>query len=305
MEHGYETRGSLEVRAPFDFRQSLDFICGFQATRGDQQVDRDRMVKAVAVRGVPLVFELTAEGNVERPRLQYALYSREELTAELKEEALDRIRFYLSLDDDLLAFYALAKEDAPFWPVVRRLYGYRQVKFMTPFENTCWAVLVQRNPIPAARKLKQQLAERYGRSIAVHGAAYRTFPEPVDLAEADAGELRELAGDKRGDYLLAVADAFRQTPESFLQGGDYEAVKRWLLSIKGIGAWSAQFVLIRGLGRMNEIPPDDSNIARAASAVYRRGRLLRADEVRAIAAHYGNLQGYWAHYMRVGGTGGE
>ena len=54
-------------------------------------------------------------------------------------------------DDDLQPFYALAEADPPFWALVQRLYGYHQVRFFTPFENTCWAILGQRTPFAVAR----------------------------------------------------------------------------------------------------------------------------------------------------------
>ncbi len=60
---------------------------------------------------------------------------------------MDRLGFYLSLQDDLRPFYAIADADPDFAPVARGLYGFQQVKFLTPFEHLCWAILTQRTPM--------------------------------------------------------------------------------------------------------------------------------------------------------------
>jgi DNA-3-methyladenine glycosylase II len=152
--------GFLYPKAPFDFQQSLQFISGFQPTNGEQELTDSIITKAVSIRKIPIVFRLASEGDVDNPKISYTLYAKVKLAADILEEALDRIRFFLSMDDELISFYKLANKDEFFTRVVQKLYGYHQVKFLTPFENACWAILVQRNPIPLAQKLKRKLLER-------------------------------------------------------------------------------------------------------------------------------------------------
>jgi len=75
-------------------------------------------------------------------------------------------------------------------------------------------------------------------------------------------------------------------------------VRDQLLGLPGIGPWSATFVLIRGLGRMEHAPPD-KELLRAATRVY--GHTGDEHELARLAAPYGPWQGYWAHYLRAGG----
>ena len=95
--------------------------------------------------------------------------------------------------------------------------------------------------------------------------------------------------------------AFSQVDEAFLREGSYDEVSRWLRAIPGVGAWSAAFVMIRSLGRMEHIPYGDQALMRIAGQVYGAGKPLPAEEVQRLADHYGDLQGYWAHYLRVMG----
>jgi DNA-3-methyladenine glycosylase II len=84
---------------------------------------------------------------------------------------------------------------------------------------------------------------------------------------------------------------------AFLRSGPVNAVEDWLRGIKGIGPWSARFVLLRALGRTYVHPEDDRFVIDAASLVYGEGRRLTPLEVGTLADAYGAWKGYWAHYL--------
>src|SRR5207248_9144213 len=132
---------------------------------------------AVYVEGQVIGFQLMSTGTVDAPELQCTLFSEQPISEKIKSAALDRITFFLSLHDDLRPFYQIASNDTDFAPSVQELYGYHQVKFLTPFENACWAVLTQRNPMNMSQRMKQALIEAYGGSIDIQGTVYHAFPE--------------------------------------------------------------------------------------------------------------------------------
>jgi DNA-3-methyladenine glycosylase II len=300
------TTGALTPAPPFDFDKTLDFLQGFSPTRDEQSLAARTLTKAIMVAGQPVVFQVRSTGSVEAPRLGYSLYSEGPLPAAALAAARDRLSFFLSLDDDLQPFYLIARADPAFAPEVQRLYGFHQVKFPTPFENAAWAVLSQRAPIPAARKLKQAVVERFGASLAVAGTAHWAFPEAGALAAVPPGELAALLhNERKAHYLSAVAGAFARVDEAFLRTGDYEDVLSWLRQIKGIGEWSADFILLRGLGRMRQLHFTPATIferrmSSAVSRVYSPGRALTGLLMRPLAERYGEWQGYWALYLRTG-----
>ncbi len=294
------SEGTLHPKQPFSFAQTLHFIEAFTPTMGEQRAGGGELTKAVMIDGKPLVFRVAEEEGGQNAALRYTLFSDEPLSLETRAAAIDRIRFYLSLDDDLGPFYRLAKDDPPFHEVVRKLYGFHQLKFLTPFENTCWAVLTQRMAIPAARSMKRRLVEQFGGSLQVEGHVYQAFPEAAQLARATVEELTALTGNsQKSSYLAAVAQAFSRVDEQWLRTGDYEQVVAWLRGIRGIGEWSAQFVLVRGLGRMEGAPATEKHMLQAASQVY--GVPATDETGKQLAARYGTWQGYWMLYLRTEG----
>ncbi len=289
--------GQLDAVAPFDFAHSLRFLGEFTPTQPDHQVGGTSFSKAMLVDGLPVGFKVSGIGSVEQPRLAYTLYSECSLTPEQQAAALDRIRFFFSLDDDLRPFYTIGRADPCFAPVIDQLYGFHQVKFsVTPFENAVWAILTQRNHMSIARKMKDALVARYGSRFAVDGSVHPVFPDPQALAEASEAELVSLIHhQQKAEYLSAAARAFLRVNDNFLRHGDYEEVYDWLRSIKGIGEWSAKFVLIRGLGRTDEISTE-GRLLEAAAKHYPQP--MTEKSLKVFASRYGIWQGYWAFYLR-------
>jgi DNA-3-methyladenine glycosylase II len=293
----YSEEGSLRPTPPFDFAKSLDFLGMFPPMREDQTVSDLSMTKAVRVGGRAIVFQLRSTGTVKMPGLKYTLFADHPFSRGLTEVVVDRISFFLSLSDDLDQFYRIAINDSNFAPILQKHYGLHQVKFLTPFECACWAVLSQRNQLSAARKAKQALLERFGTSLEVNGHVYRAFPEPGQLGQASEEELKALIKhERREEYLGHVIKAFNDVDERFLRTAEYDKVEDWLKNIRGIGDWSARLVLLRGLGRMEKLAVEKRLIA-ATGKIY--GKPMTTQRLHVIAEKYERWKGYWAYYLRT------
>jgi DNA-3-methyladenine glycosylase II len=296
----YSFESTLKPVAPFDFSKSLEFLSDFSPTQNEQEVKSGTFTKAVQTKGITVAFEVADKGTIENPKLQFTAYSEAKFTDEIKESVADRISFFLSLQDNLKEFYEIAKKDECLQPAIKQFYGHKQVKFLTPFEIACWAVLNQRIPMSVARKMKENIVKKVGGQIKVKGLDYYSFPEPSDLAAASA-ELPEMVPNKRkAEYISSVAEAFSKVDEQWLRMVPYDEVHDWLTDIKGIGDWSANFVMIRGLGRMEELSNVEPQLALDVAKIYAgKTEQMSNEEVCRIAEKYGKWKGYWAYYLRI------
>ncbi|MEP7292890.1 MAG: DNA-3-methyladenine glycosylase 2 family protein [Chloroflexota bacterium] len=289
--------GTLQPQTPFDFEQSLAFLGAFPPMHGEQQIADRSLTTAVSIDRQPVVFRVHASGTTDTPEIAYTLYAHQPISPTLAGQAADRIAFFLSLDDDLRPLYALGEHDPSFAPVIQQNYGLHQVKFLTPFENACWALLSVRVPMALSLKVKQRLSEEIGAALDLEGKTYHAFPEPAQLLES-ADQLAGIVNNPRKtDYLQAAARAFDSVDEHWLRTAPSDDVEAWLLNIKGIGAWSARFVMIRGLGRMDRMSVGEQRVIDVARERY--GRDLSEQQIAEIAARYGAQQGYWAYYLRA------
>jgi len=291
------TTALLEVVPPFDFAQSLRFIGAFAPTNGEQALAQQSLTKGVRVAGRTLVFRVQRVGDTA---LDCTLYSVTPLQPTERQAALETVAAFLSLNDDLRPFYAIARDDALFAPVIDQLYGYHQVRFLTPFESACWAILTQRTPMAVARALKNKIIAAYGDHLEVAGLSYSVFPDAPTLAALGSATLYKLVGnERRAGYLAAAAEAFATVEPIFLRDASSAELLDWLSSIAGIGPWSASFILLRGLGRTDHLPLDEARLLEAAQRRYGHDRAPDRVGLAALAAPYGRWQGYWAHYLRV------
>jgi len=297
-----ERQGTLRPAAPFDFDQSLDFIQTFSPMHGEQLVSETTLTRAAWASQTPVAFKLRATGTVEEPELLYELYADEALSEDDVAALLRRITVYLSLDDDLRPLYELIDADPPFVAIKRELYGYHQVKFLTPFENACWTILSQRNLLPIAQRMKRVLIKEFSAGIEVAGMQYWPFPGAKTVVQASVEDLtRLLRNSRRAEYVHGAAVAFGEVDDKFLREGAYDEVFGWLCDIPGVGDWSAALIMIRSLGRMERIPYGDKSLMRIAGQIYGDGQPVTPEELQRLADRYGDLQGYWAHYMRATG----
>jgi DNA-3-methyladenine glycosylase II len=302
----------LQPRPPFSFDLALAFLRRFPPTMGDRIVDGERVLGAARMDGQTIGFQVEGAGDVESPALRCTLdvgrdmsnTGDDGLDPTRTAEALGQIGDWLGADDDLQPFYALAEADPPFWALTRRLYGYHQVRFFTPFENTCWAVLGQRTPFAVARAAKRRLMERYGGAATIEGQTIQAFPEPADLAAAEPAELTTLvASERKADRLHAIAVAFAEIGSEALRAMPTDELGCWLEALPGIGPWSSTFVLLRGFGRADAPLPlgtaqsFDRELLQAGRAVY--GADLTVDGLAEIAERYGLHRGSWGHYLRI------
>jgi len=86
------------------------------------------------------------------------------------------------------------------------------------------------------------------------------FPRPEDLVRLGPDELRQLGFSRqKGRAMIELAQTSAHG-HADLEGlaalSDEEAVVR-LCRLRGVGRWTAEYVLLRGLGRLHIFPGDD------------------------------------------------
>ena len=299
---------TLTPTTPFDFGQTLNFVRRFRArdyerNPAHEQIDGSVLQRVVSVSGEPVFFRVRDVGTAEEPGLECTLYV-ESLTEELVSAAQDRVRFFLSLDDDLTPFYTLAQSDPIFSEVVQLLYGYHAFKVLTPFEAACWALIQQRTPNSFAHLTMKRLTELFGKGIKVDGVTHRAFPEASQMLDDPEKRVLEAMNNTRKterflNLIRAFATLEQAGDEDFLRTAPYAEVSKWLSSIRGIGAWSIDFVMLRGLGRYERTPWTDTGLLPAVSGVYTGGLEISQGSARELAERYGWYQGLWAHYVKT------
>ena len=196
----------------------------------------------------PEAARLVVSVATDRPVRQ----TRAEVTATLQR--------MLGLDVDLRDFYRRAEGDPHLRPLAQRFRGVKPTRFPSMFECLANAIACQQLTLTVGIELLNRLTERYGHAAGGANATPHAFPDPADLATTDTYTVRSLGfSTTKAHALIELAQRVSEGGLDLerLTTGDNETASATLRRLRGIGRWSAEYALLRGLGRLAVFPADD------------------------------------------------
>jgi DNA-3-methyladenine glycosylase II len=195
----------------------------------------------------------------DTPSLHVTL-SGSRLAPEMEEAARAFLERTLGLGVDLSRFYRFAESDAKLGPLIQRFRGVKPPRFPTLFEALVNGIACQQITLTQGIHLLNRLTQTYGLAATDGSAPAHAFPRPHDLAKLAPQELRPLGfSGQKGRALVELASALAQGRldlEALAELDDDTALAH-LLALRGVGRWTAEYVLLRGLGRLDRFPGDD------------------------------------------------
>jgi DNA-3-methyladenine glycosylase II len=187
----------------------------------------------------------------------------------------------LSLDVDGRGFADVGERDPVIGELQRTCGPLRPTLFHSPYEAACSFVIGQRISIAQARAIRGRVAATDGDHVVVGGVDMTAFPRPQVLLGIDGVEglseekLRRLHAVARA-ALDGVLDRER------LRALPVPTALEELTAIHGVGPFSAQGILHRGAGVVDDIT-DDPVSKEAVQRLYGLDHLPDQDEVLQLA----------------------
>ena len=161
-------------------------------------------------------------------------------------------RDVFSLDHPLEEFYRYVRREPVLRGTERRFRGLRLPRDASVYEALIHAILGQQLSVAAANTIKGRLVEATGALVQVEGHTVPTMPAPSELEQLGLDGLRQIGASRaKARALLALAARRRAgaiEDEVFARGTSAEAIER-LDAEPGVGRWTAENALLRGVGR--------------------------------------------------------
>jgi DNA-3-methyladenine glycosylase II len=202
---------------------------------------------------------VTQLGTPRVPRLRVAV-GGQPLRSAVKTTVASALDGLLGLHIDLTAFYRFAARQRRLRELARRFRGMKPPCFATVFESVVNGIACQQVTLTVGILLLNRLAAHYGPAFRAGQNAVHGFPRPDDVASLRPEQLRRLGFSRqKGHAMINLARSITEGRVDLneLRGlPDEEAVKH-LRGLRGVGRWTAEYVLLRGLGRTNVFPGDD------------------------------------------------
>jgi DNA-3-methyladenine glycosylase II len=246
---------SFALRPVAPFR--LDLTAWALRRRPNNTIDRwdgRSYARTIAVAERALDVEVTQTGTPDRPVLRVTVHGpaspdpRAAVTA-----ALERA---LGLRLDLADFYRMAASDRRLAPLVERFRGLKPPRFPSVFEAVVNGIACQQLSLTVGILLLGRTAQLCGLRSAGGGHA---FPRSRELAALRPAQLRSLGYNRsKARALIELAHAVEDGLDLEALAGldDHAGIER-LVELHGIGRWTAEYVLLRSLGRLTTFPGDD------------------------------------------------
>ncbi|CAN5134984.1 DNA-3-methyladenine glycosylase [soil metagenome] len=176
------------------------------------------------------------------------------------------VRQMLGVDRDLSEFESAAATIPWLAPLVERMRGVKPPRYPSLWEASANAIVFQQVSLRAASTIMHRLIVAVGQPVDVEGTPVRlyTFPTAERVQAAPDSLLRSagLSASKMG-ALRRVIDALATgtLDATTLDGCASRDAAAMLCRIKGIGPWTAAVILLRGLGRLDVFPANDTSVA--------------------------------------------
>jgi DNA-3-methyladenine glycosylase II len=248
----------LDPTSPF----RLDLTAWALRRRPDNVVDRwdgQTYRRVLPFRAGLVEVAVTQTGPPERPRLCVTV-GHAALSPEVKQAVTAALERLLGFSTDMEAFYSLASRDAALGPLAQRFRGMKPPRFATVFESVLTAIASQQVTRTMSVLLLNRLAVRYGAAVHEGESAAYAFPRAEDLATTGPTDLRQLGFSlQKGRAMIELARSIIAKSldlEGLAVLPDDEVIE-CLCDLRGVGRWSAEYVLLRGLGRTHVFPGDD------------------------------------------------
>jgi AraC family transcriptional regulator, regulatory protein of adaptative response / DNA-3-methyladenine glycosylase II len=260
----------LPYRAPLDWDGMISFLA-LRAVPGVEEVLDGAFRRSLCLpHGVGVVELLPAEGHVSA---RYWLEDLRDLAA-----AMQRSRTLLDLDSDPLSVAEALGDDALLGALVRGTPGRRVVGHVDGRELAVRAVLGQQISLRGARTLAGRLVSSYGEPLRRPiGAVTHTFPSAAALVQADPDRLAMPLARRRA--LVGLARALAGDELALDAGADRADARRRLLTLRGIGPWTAEYIAMRALRDPDAFLPSDLGVRHALEGLGQDGRPAAIEKV--------------------------
>lgn len=278
----------------FSFAECLVFL-----RRSDKEclheVDGNTLRKVIMVNNTPVLTAITDAPG--KKGLQVEIFANGDVDTRYIKHY---ITHWLHLDADLTAFYAFAGKDKVLAPLIQQYKGLRLIGIPELFEALTWTITGQQINLSFAYTLKQRLIHTYGDTVLAGGKTYYVYPQPATIAALTPADLIAMQFSRsKADYILSIAKAMTEERLTLaqLQSLDYAAAREYLTSFKGIGNWSANYVLMKFSRYWQALPLEDAGLHNALKYQLRLSAKPSLAEIKAYTEHWQQHAAYATFYL--------
>ena len=285
----------IEIPASFNFQRCLEFL-DRSPLEIMHKVKKNKVYKLIYFTGEPVVLKIKQKDNF----LIAENLNGGKLNVAWKHAIHNFVVDWFDLDRDLSPFYQMTSNDDILNKVAKNHEGLRLIGISDIFEAISWAILGQQINLNFAYKLKERLVKKYGKSFTHKNETYYAFPHPETIAKLSPEDLRPYQiSQRKAEYLIGVAKVIMQgdLDKGSLLKLPAEEAKNKLIKIRGIGNWTANYVIMKCLRYSDGFPLKDVGLHNALKLQMNLPKKPDLTTINKVSAKWQPWRGYATFYL--------
>lgn len=205
-----------------------------------------------------------------------------------------------SLETNLLDFFEHSTHDPKLQHLVMRLAGTRMLRDADLFSSVISSIISQQINLKFAAELKRRLWCLTGECLPIDGEDFYADPTPAAVASLSYDQLRQMQySQRKAEYVIDFARSVEsgQIDLGFLATLNDEEFILHLSQARGLGRWTAECVLLFGLGRPDLLPANDVGLQKAVSNAWGLDYRITEKELRAKSAAWKPWSSWYTYYL--------
>ena len=222
------------------------------------EVRPDAVRKAIFINKIPTLIEITESDN--------QLIINVLVGNNSEKQIIEFVKDWFDYDRDLSSFYKLLKKDSELKYMTSEYKGLRLMAIPDLFEALCWSIIGQQINLTFAYKLKRRFTETYGTKLTYENSDYYLFPKPEIVENIKVEDLLPLQfSNRKAEYLIEIAKQFvsGNISKEILSSKPTNEAIGLLVSVRGIGEWTANYALMKSLKRLECVTYGDVGLYNA------------------------------------------
>jgi len=287
----------ITLPANFDMNANLGYLTR-EKNECLYEIENNIITKVIAIGEMQSLVQISVIDN-QQMVVQFLNGSRPIEKGEREKIAIYILEWF-DLDNDLTPFYEMANADPLLKIPAQKFYGLRVIGIPDLFEALCWGVLGQQINLAFAYSLKRQFVESFGDSIEWNGKKYWVFPPYERIAQLEPTDLAAIKMTvKKSEYIIGIARlmASGDLSKEQLKKMNFKEAEKSLIKIRGIGPWTANYVLMRCLRFQTAFPIDDVGLINSIKTLRNMNQKPTKEEILALSIPWKNWESYATFYL--------
>lgn len=295
----HEVKNGIVITLPEQFNMNANL--GYLSREQNEcmyEIESDSITKVITIGEIRSLVQINVINN--KQMIVQFLNESSPIERRKCEEIVKFIDKWFDLNNDLTPFYEMAKADPLLKVPARNFYGLRVIGIPDLFEALCWGVLGQQINLAFAYTLKRQFVEKFGDFIEWNGKKYWVFPSYERIAQLTPSDLADIKMTvKKSEYIIGIAKlmASGELSREKLMKMDFKDAEKSLIKIRGIGPWTANYVLMRCLRFQTAFPIDDVGLINSIKLLQNMNRKPTKDEILELSIPWKNWESYATFYL--------